>query len=138
MGQRIRVGGMCAAAAAAALVIAAPQASAETWDMTLSGSQQTVGCSYKLSIASAPALASATFYDNNTQIGSGNAGSSILGSGLSVSWTPKTAGTHTLTASVGYLSASIMVNPITVQVGAAAAGSGSSCGGSSLFPSISG
>lgn len=104
--------------------------------MTVSGSQQVVGCTYKLAIVDAPQPSDATFFDNGQQVGSDSSGSGMFNNGISVSWTPKTAGAHTITASMGYLSASIFVTPVTVQV-AAATGSGN-CGLNSLFPSISG
>lgn len=130
--RRIRVGGI-AAAAAAALVIAAPQASADTFDMQVSGSQHVAGCTYRISIPKAPNGSSATFWDNGKLLGD-DSGSAILNSGINVSWTPTTAGAHKLTASLGYLSVSEWVNDLTVQVSAASGG----CGLNSLFPSISG
>ncbi|MGN2638022.1 hypothetical protein ACWEKT_07755 [Nocardia takedensis] len=124
-------------AAAAALAVAAPQAAAAPGYYTMSLSSATIvaGCAYTLSIDEPPSPASASFYDNGTRIGS-TSGSAYLTGELETRWTPAAAGSHTLTASVGYLSAAVWVEPLTVQV--AADGTCSGGGFSSLLPSLSG
>lgn len=135
VGQGIRVIGI--SAAAAAVVIAAPAASAEgnTYSMSVAGTTHVSGCTYKLSIDNPPIPASATFYDNGKQIGN-SSGSANLDRGLHVQWTPASGGTHTLTATMGYLSAAVWVTPLTVEV--AASGSCTGGGLSSILPSFSG
>ncbi|QLY29290.1 hypothetical protein [Nocardia huaxiensis] len=126
-------------AAAAAVVTAAPQAAAETYTLSLTGSTHVVGCTYTLSIEGFPKnpLSSGNFADNGKAIGSVNGSANMLG-GMKVSWTPKTAGAHELTASVGYLSAAVLVTPRTVDVAATGSCSGGGGGLSSIIPSISG
>ncbi len=123
--------------AAAALMTASPQAAAldGVYEMSLSGTGHAVGCTYTLSIVDPPSPASVTFFDNGREIGA-SSGSSALTGKLETRWTPATAGTHTVTAAMGYLSAAVFVTPLTVEV----AESGS-CGGgglSSILPSFSG
>ncbi|WP_157101229.1 hypothetical protein [Nocardia shimofusensis] len=123
--------------AAAALMMAAPQATAldGVYEMALSGADHAVGCTYELSIVDPPSPASATFFDNGRKIGA-SSGSSVLTGDLETRWTPETAGTHNITASLGYLSAAVFVTPLVVEVR-----EDGSCGGgglSSILPSFSG
>jgi len=124
--------------AAATLVITSPQAAAAdgVYAMSLSGAEHVAGCTYELSIVDPPSPASATFYDNGQQIGRASSGSSFLTGALETRWTPSTAGTHNITASMGYLSAAVIVTPLVVEVD-----EDGSCGGgglSSILPSFSG
>ncbi|MEU1426730.1 hypothetical protein ABZ412_06600 [Nocardia sp. NPDC005746] len=67
----------------------------------------------------APAMV-VTFFDAGATIGTGTVGGDPNGWGQAkVSWIPKTAGQHLLTARVESRSGSIPVEPLTVQVRAA-------------------
>ncbi|WP_169812068.1 hypothetical protein [Nocardia arizonensis] len=123
--------------AATVVLLAAPHAAAasNTYTMSVTGSSHVAGCAYTLSIDNPPATASAAFYDNGQRIGPSSGSGSLTGR-LETKWTPATAGTHTLTASMGYLSTAVYVDPLTVEVTSTGTCAGGGLG--SLLPSISG
>ncbi|WP_327144231.1 hypothetical protein [Nocardia sp. NBC_01327] len=141
--RRIRLGSIGFAAATAVLTICAPQATADIgvapYSLSVSGSQHTVGCTYQLTATHVPSSWRVAFADNGQPLDS-SIGSVVLDTLFTlptVSWTPKTAGTHTLTGTSGDISE---LSQATLTVEVSASGGGNSCGGgmSSVLPSFSG
>ncbi|WP_157573770.1 hypothetical protein [Nocardia jejuensis] len=129
---------------AAVLLLAAPNATASTWgDVTLEKSNPQAGCSYKVTSgdlvgggSSSVNGAKVTFFDDGAVIGSGTVGGGLLGNPAKVTWTPKTAGQHVLTASSEYLGggSGFELTPLTVQVRESSSTGSFGC----PLPSISG
>ncbi|MFC6011233.1 Ig-like domain-containing protein [Nocardia lasii] len=98
-------------AVAAAVVLAAPQASALVQGVTVSGSAHTVGTSYTVTadVTSTSFLFKVTFTDNGTQIGDPV---SVSNGKATITWTPTTAGSHEIKAVQEIVSS----KTVTIQV----------------------
>ncbi|MFB8008255.1 hypothetical protein [Nocardia sp. NPDC056000] len=143
--SRVRGAKLAATAVAglgAVLLATAPNAAAADYGaVTLDGSSAPqAGCSYTLTSGDIVGGGSSstnsmpiTFSDNGAVIGTGKVGG-LIPSPAKVTWTPKTAGQHVLTATGGWGSDWITLAPLTVQVRASAATGSFGC----PLPSISG
>ncbi|MGV9667010.1 Ig-like domain repeat protein [Nocardia niigatensis] len=133
--RRVGVGVTTFGAVAGAIVLAAPQAGAWPSDLQVSGgSSHNVGCSYTLTATlDVDRLLSVSFRDNGTELTGSPVTPSILTGKATLSWTPTTAGSHTLTVTQDLFSKSI-----TVQVDPASSFGSFGCGLNGLLPSLSG
>ncbi|MFF0541586.1 hypothetical protein ACWEVD_17695 [Nocardia thailandica] len=108
--------------------------------VSISSPTPRVGCTYTVeSTVLGGSLESVLFMDGTETIPASPLAltQSAAGNTRAVSWTPTTAGTHTITAHYAYLSASIMPSTLTVVV-APAEGTGSAgCGIGSWLSSLS-
>ncbi|MCU1640002.1 MAG: hypothetical protein JWN03_277 [Nocardia sp.] len=137
MSARARRAGMgltAFGAAAATMVLVAPQASAWVSDISVGGSNQQVGCAYTVTATVAvDRLLSVSFTDNGTAITGSPVTPSLLSNSVTIQWTPTTAGAHTIQATQDFISKSTVV-----QVAASSAFGSVGCGLNGLFPSLSG
>lgn len=130
------------------LLFGAPAAAESTMgNVAMKESNPQVGCAYEVNSGALYRLragdqardnfagrAQVTFFDNGAIIGTGTVGGDPNGWGQAkVSWTPKTAGQHLLTAQVETLTRPVPLDPLTVQVRA-----GTNTGSFGCLPSILG
>ncbi|MGW4245056.1 hypothetical protein [Nocardia sp. NPDC004722] len=133
--RRAGLGAAAFGAAAGVVVLVAPQAGAWPSDLTVSGgSTHNVGCSYTLTATvTLDRLTSVTFKDNGTEIAGSPVTPSLLSNNVTLSWTPSTAGSHTLTATQDLITKSL-----AVDVSPASSFGSFGCGLNGLLPSLSG
>ncbi|WP_067697477.1 hypothetical protein [Nocardia jejuensis] len=132
--RRVGMGLTTFGAMAAAMVLAAPSASAWVGDLAISGSDQQVGCSYTLTASvEVDRISTVKFTDNGADIPGSPVSPSLLSNKVTIKWTPKTAGSHKIEARQILISDSI-----TVQVKEAGGLGSASCGLGGLIPSGSG
>ncbi|MEU1205026.1 hypothetical protein [Nocardia sp. NPDC005825] len=136
------------AVSAPVLLFAAPAAAETTMGhVAMKQSNPQVGCAYEVNSGDLYRLSAGdltgdsyaasglavTFFDNGATIGTGQVSDSPTGGPAKVSWTPKTAGQHLLTATVETGVGPIPLESLTVQVRAA-----TSTGSFGCAPSIFG
>ncbi|WP_330178806.1 hypothetical protein OHB26_20005 [Nocardia sp. NBC_01503] len=132
-----------AAAGIGAILLATAPNAAALGDgyVSLQGSNPQVGCGYTLTSGDMVGGGSSssnglevTFFDDGATIGTGTVGG-LIGKAAQTSWTPKTAGQHTLTATWTFGQGDIHpLTPLTVQVRASTSTGSFGC----PLPSISG
>ncbi|WP_137354531.1 hypothetical protein [Nocardia farcinica] len=136
--RRAGIGASAFGAMLATAVLTAPHAAAWVGDITVSGENHTVGCTYTLTArVDIDRLTEVKFTDNGTAIAGSPVKPSLLSDKVSIKWKPATPGTHRLEARQLLISDSV-----TVQVAEGSGGltGSASCGASglgSLFPSLS-
>ncbi|MEU6580515.1 hypothetical protein [Nocardia sp. NPDC046763] len=136
------LGATVVAGAGAVLLALMPSAAADTGfgNVAIEGSANPqVGCSYTLTSGDLVGGGSSTlngqpvtFFDNGATIGTGKISESLIPGPAKVSWTPKTAGQHVLTATMG--SSAVALTPLTEQVSPSTSTGSAGC----PLPSISG
>ncbi|WP_405497737.1 hypothetical protein [Nocardia sp. NBC_00511] len=131
--RRAGLGVTTLGAVAGAIVLAAPQAGAWPSDIAVSGTSHNVGCSYTVTATIAvDRLTSVKFTDNGTELTGSPVSPSLLSGTVTISWTPTTAGNHTLVATQDFLTKSV-----DVQVSPASSFGSFGCGLNGLLPSLS-
>ncbi|WP_405492142.1 hypothetical protein [Nocardia sp. NBC_00511] len=140
----VKVGTAAIAGVGAALLTFTPNAAADTGfgNVAIQGSANPqVGCSYTLTSGDLAGGGSSslsgqpvTFFDNGATIATGKLGETLLPTPAKVSWTPKTAGQHILTATLGSGATGTALTPLTEQVSASTSTGSAGC----PLPSISG
>lgn len=138
-----KLGATAVAGIGAVLLAAAPNAAAVSGlgYVELQGSNPQVGCDYTVTSGDLAGGGSSSsnglrvsFFDNGATIGTGTVGG-VLQNPAKVSWTPKTAGQHVLTASWSWGGGDVTnLTPLTVQVRASTSTGSFGC----PLPSISG
>ncbi|GAB2555661.1 hypothetical protein [Nocardia heshunensis] len=133
--RRVGLGAMTFGAVAGVAVLVAPQAGAWPSDLTISGgSSHNVGCSYTLTATvTLDRLTSVSFKDNGTELTGSPVTPSLLSNNVTISWTPSTTGSHTLTATQDLITKSL-----AVDVSPASSFGSFGCGLNGLLPSLSG
>ncbi|MEU1432339.1 Ig-like domain-containing protein [Nocardia sp. NPDC005746] len=145
--RRIGWGVRALVAVSAPVVLFAAPAAAETTGniaghIAIKQSNPQVGCAYEVNSGDLYRLRAGdqardnfagggitvTFFDDGATIGTGTVGDGPNGWGQAkVSWTPKTAGQHILTATAQFATSSMPMAPLTVQVRAATSTGSFSC-----------
>ncbi|WP_067864683.1 hypothetical protein [Nocardia shimofusensis] len=135
--RRAGFGASAFGAMVATAVLTAPHAAAWVGDLSVSGENHTVDCSYTLTArVDLDRLTEVKFTDNGVAIPGSPVKPSILSDKVTIKWKPTTAGSHRLEARQLLIS-----DAVTVQVAEGSGGftGSASCGGGlgGLLPSLS-
>ncbi|WP_280504241.1 hypothetical protein [Nocardia farcinica] len=128
--RRAGFGASALGAMVATAVLTAPHAAAWVGDLTVSGENHTVGCSYTLTArVDVDRLTEVKFTDNGVAIPGSPVRPSLLSDKVTIKWKPSTAGSHRLEARQLLISDSL-----TVQVAESSGGltGSSACGAAGL------
>ncbi|MGN2640184.1 hypothetical protein ACWEKT_22000 [Nocardia takedensis] len=125
-------------AVAAIAVLTAPHASAWVGEISVSGTEHKVGCSYTITATvEIDRLTEVRFTDNGKAIPGSPVTPSLLSNKVTLKWTPETAGNHKIEARQLLISDSVTIAVAEKPASTGSAGGGCGGGLGGLIPGLS-